>query len=134
MTCRYDQIGRYKVYISKVNCTSNPCAVEPTHYRSLIPGKHIGPIQTDFLLYCSNYLDYSTQAGSVILTHIYGKKSVESNQSDLFGLHKNFFSFSYGRFVKRFTDCLNHRMMMYIDHSCLSMLQLLISYYSLYRS
>ena len=55
MTCRYDQIGKYKVYISRVNCTSNRCAVEPIHY-SVLP-------VTALIIQ-----DYSTQAGSVILT------------------------------------------------------------------
>ena len=36
---------------SNINCTSNPCAVEPIHYQSLIPGKHISPILSDFLFY-----------------------------------------------------------------------------------
>ena len=51
MTCRYDQIGRYKVSISRVECTSNPCAVEPIHYQLLVSGKHISPILSDFLFY-----------------------------------------------------------------------------------
>ena len=66
MTCRYNQIGRYKVYISRVNCTSNPCAVEPIHYQSLTPGKHTVAQKTVQMFACFGKIELVLNADIIL--------------------------------------------------------------------